>query len=189
MLEFEKKFRLSSDEYKALCIAYTAYLIQTHVNFYYDTEDYFYNRKGITCRIRKKGEIYKATIKTHRLNIMACSMEKTSEVKDEFDTSAFEGMNVILHGQLWTERKVIKICDGIKVMLDKNIYLGMEDYELEIEYSPQLEQFCDNFLRGLIMKLSNDNFDSLLEDFYQRMREVSTKSERFFARKIKMQEN
>ncbi len=189
MLEFEKKFRLSAEEYEILCGVYAEYPIQTQMNFYYDTEDFLYNRQGITCRIRKKDNQYKATIKTHHLNVMACSVEKTYGVKDEFDASAFAGMDVILHGQLQTDRKEIKMPDGIKITLDKNSYLGTEDYELEIEYHPQLEQSCENILRTLVMKLTNEDVDLLLNDFYQRMKEANTKSERFFARKIEMQEN
>lgn len=185
MLEFEKKFMLSKKEYEQLCHIYATYPVHIQVNFYYDTEDFSYNSKGITCRIRKKGDTYKATIKTHHANVADCSIEKCVDAKSECDVSLFEGMEVIGHGQLLTERKEIMMLNGITLVLDKNTYLGTEDYELEIEYEPHMEQYCEDVLQTIVKQLAKNHFDSLLCDFHKRMNVGLTKSERFFARKKK----
>lgn len=184
MLEFEMKFMLSPIEYGILCRAFNA-PNYTQTNYYYDTQDLFYNRKGITCRIREKGKKYKATIKEHRLNTHNCSAEKTIEVKNEYDVSLFEGMNLLLQGKMQTLRKDIPMPNGIRIAVDKNIYLGAEDYELEIEYDPAFENLCKDTLHTIVVILSEQGVASSMEDFYDRMQHSRTKSERFFAQKIK----
>lgn len=184
LLEYEMKFMLSPEEYKILYGAFNA-LAYTQTNFYYDTQDFSYNRKGITCRIREKGNRYTATIKEHRLNTLNCSEEKTIEVKNEYDTSLFEGMNLSLQGVMQTHRKDILLSNGIRIAIDKNIYLGTEDYELEIEYDPLVENTCSDTLHAVIMVLLKQGLDSSIEDFHNRMKYSCTKSERFFAQKSK----
>lgn len=183
MLEFEKKFMLSKQEYEKLCHAFEEQPVHTQVNFYYDTEDFAYDRKGITCRIRKKGDSYTATVKNHGSDMTDCSIEKCDDARNEFDVSLFEGMHVIAHGQLQTDRKEIMMLNGITIAVDRNTYLGVEDYELEIEYEPHMESYCEDVLRTIVMQLKEDDFDLLLGDFHQRMNAGLTKSERFFAKK------
>lgn len=184
MLEFEKKFMLSPEEYRILYKAFDA-PVHTQTNFYYDTQELLYNSKGITCRIRAKGNRFIATIKTHHLHTSACSEERTMAVKDEYDTSLFEGMNLLLQGKLQTVRKNVSMPDNVCMALDRNIYLGVEDYELELEYDPQFDNSCDNALQIITRVLSEQGLASSVEDFYKRMKRSRTKSEHFFAQKIK----
>ena len=148
MLEYEKKFVLSQTEYEVLRNTFNGYNTKTQVNYYYDTEDFFYNQKGITYRIREKDGEYEATVKTHFSNNY--SEEKTVTVKNAFDTSAFTGTNVLLHGCLQTDRKEIIMPNGMCIALDKNTYLDTVDYELEVEYVPQSEALFDIALRTLL---------------------------------------
>lgn len=184
MLEFEMKFMLSHEEYKILCEAFNAHSY-TQTNYYYDTQDLFYNRKGITCRIREKGNSFNATIKAHRLNTQYCSEEKTREATDEYDTSLFGGMNLSLQGKMQTIRKDILMPNGVRVAIDKNAYLGIEDYELEMEYNPAFKNHCKEALYAIVVILSKQNIASSVEDFYNRTKHSLTKSERFFAQKGK----
>lgn len=186
LLEFEMKFMLSHEEYRILCEAFNA-SSYTQTNFYYDTPDLFYNQKGITCRIRKKGNRYKATIKEHRLNTENCSDEKTRDVTNEYDQSLFEGMHLFLQGKMQTSRKDIYMPNSVRVSIDKNTYLGLEDYELEIEYNPAFENHGKEILRAIIAVLSKQKNAFSIEEFYSRMKHSRTKSERFFAQKAKMQ--
>lgn len=182
MLEFEKKLMLSKQEYETLCELYPEPTVM-QTNFYYDTEDFLYNKKGVTCRIRKKGERYNATVKTHRTSTDDCSVERSQTAQNEYDAALFAGMNVLPQGRLDTYRKDILMPNGICVAIDKNIYLDTEDYELEIEYHPLAEPLCDDVIRTLVMKLPHENREELLQDFYRRMKRAKTKSERFFERK------
>lgn len=186
MLEFEKKFMLSPEEYRILYQAFDA-PVHTQTNFYYDTQNLFYNSQGITCRIRAKGGRYKATIKEHRLHTSLCSEERVMVVKDEYDTSLFTGMNLLLQGKLQTVRKTVNMPGGVCLALDRNLYLGMVDYELEMEYDPQFEISCDDALHIITRVLSEQGLTSSEEEFYNRMKCSRTKSERFFAQKIKIE--
>lgn len=184
MLEFEIKFMLLPKEYRILCKAFNspAYM---QTNFYYDTQDLFYNRIGITCRIREAGNRCQATIKQHRLNSLNCSEEKTIEVRNRYDTSLFKGMNLLLQGKMKTLRKDVLMPNGVRIAVDKNIYLGTADYELEIEYDPSFESRSKDALHTIIAILSEQGLDSSIEDFCNRMKHSHTKSERFFAQKKK----
>lgn len=181
MLEFERKCLLTKKEYERLCRVFNDTPSVIQVNYYYDTEDFAYNRQGVTYRIRKKGDAYTATIKTHGTQGTYGSEEKSAKVQNEYDRSFFADPNLILHGQLQTERKEIEMHHRVKVVLDKNTYLGTEDYELEMEYEPFWAPVCNEILFMLIKCLEKE---SSYTDFYKRMLESKTKSERFFAKKI-----
>lgn len=187
MVEFEKKFMLSEQEYETLYSALGKAKGKTHFNYYYDTTDLAYNKKGITCRIRKKDSCCIATIKRHRRDYPECNFEKYCVVKNEKDKSFFKGMDVIFQGVLTTERKEIIAQNGINAVLDKNTYLGITDYELEIEYSPYLKQNCDDILKLIVKRLTKKERDSMLASFKERMNTGGSKSERFFKRKKEIQ--
>lgn len=178
------KFMLSSEEYRILSEVFHA-PGYTQTNFYYDTQDLSYNRKGITCRIREKGSRYNATIKAHCINAHNCSEEKTIEVRNECDMSLFKGMNLLPQGKLQTLRKDVLMPNGIRVAIDKNTYLGTEDYELEIEYDPAFESDCKDTLHNIVVLFSEQGLASSMEDLYNRMMHSCTKSERFFMQKNK----
>lgn len=182
LLEYEMKFMLSHEEYRILFEAFNV-PSYTQTNFYYDTQDLFYNRNGITCRIREKENRYNATIKTHRLKTQHCSEERSRNVTNECDVSLFEGMELFLQGKMQTIRKDILMPNGVRISIDKNTYLGIEDYELEIEYNPAFENHCKEALHTIIVVLSEQNIFSSVEEFYNRMKHSLTKSERFFAQK------
>ena len=186
MLEFEKKFMLSPEEYRILYQAFDA-PVHTQTNFYYDTQDLFYNSQGITCRIRAKDGRYKATIKEHHLHTSECSEERTMVVKNEYDTSLFKGMNLLLQGKLQTARKKVNMHGGVCLALDRNLYLGLVDYELEMEYDSRFENSCDDALRIITRVLLEQGLPSSEEEFHNRMKYSRTKSERFFAQKIKIE--
>lgn len=69
-----------------------------------------------------------------------------------------------------------------KFMLFKKEYEQL-CHELEIEYAPHMEQYCEDVLQNIVKQLAENDFDSLLCDFHKRMNVGLTKSERFFARK------
>ena len=150
MLEYERKYMLTQAEYEALCQAYHGY-IHTQVNYYYDTKDRIFNYWGITCRIRHKDDVFTATVKSHHKIGLDCSREKSLVVRDQFDDTLFKGMHVILQGCLRTERMELSLANGVTVAIDKNYYLGIVDYELEIEYSESLRKQA----RGILMLIGS----------------------------------
>lgn len=184
MLEYEKKILLTYEEYLAIlnlknkpCNSY----IQT--NYYYDTDNFEMNERGITYRIREKQGRYKATIKTHNVKKGKCNFERYAYVANKNDSVYFKNDLLKLHGTLSTERTVYVPYDGIAVALDKNLYLGVVDYELEIEYLPELEFLIDSVLNYYATELHLSESHTDLEDFYFRVNNSKSKSERFFERK------
>ena len=76
MIEREIKAMLTEGEYITLArfkCQHKAVNLQT--NYYFDTDDLSMNEKGITCRIRHKNGLYKATVKKHNADGAECSIE------------------------------------------------------------------------------------------------------------------
>jgi uncharacterized protein YjbK len=62
-----------------------------------------------------------------------------------------------LLGQLTTQRDEIKFGDDISVMLDKNIYLGACDYELEVEYRLPARAEAEKIFNILVKYVRGEN--------------------------------
>lgn len=188
MFEYEKKIILSDDEYFILQqIKGKDSPTITQINYYYDFNDFSMNKKGVTCRIREKDGIYQATIKEHNQRIEDCSVEHSMKVFNEHDNRLFVDMGLILQGCLTTERTILysdKICE---VVLDKNIYLGCTDYELEIEYLPQYEEHSEHLLNQIAHILYSHNSMFSINTFMEKVNSSKNKSERFFERKKALQ--
>lgn len=154
MLEYEKKISLTEDEYlKILHLTGEGKLKLIQKNYYYDSDDLKMNAQGITCRIREKNGKYKATIKAHKQANEECSIEKTKEALNQYDDSLFSALHLKLQGSLITERVIIFSDDRCEVDLDKNIYLGITDYEMEVEYSPKYEEYAKNLIYQYMNKI------------------------------------
>lgn len=187
MIEYEKKILLSPWEYFTLlqlANKHSYSVIQT--NYYYDTDDFEFNEKGMTCRIRCKNGKYKATIKNHCKNIDDVSVEKSKTVTNINDIAFFENPKIKLHGCLVTERTIIISNEACTVMLDKNTYLGTTDYELEIEYMPACEEQADSIIQDFVkvLTLSSKMFNKI--EFMKKSKNSKNKSQRFFERKFSL---
>lgn len=183
MLEYEKKIFLTEDEYlNLLRLGCGKKLTTIQTNYYYDSDDYKMNMQGITCRIREKGGKYKATIKAHKQSNKECSIEKTKDALNEYDDRLFSGMHLKLQGSLTTERAILYSDNECEVVLDKNTYLGMTDYELEVEYLPGFEEYATE----LIYRYINIMYPLKICMLILPQRVSKSKSERFFERKQKL---
>ena len=69
-------------------------------------------------------------------------------------------------------------------MLDKNDYLDHTDYELEIEYLASCEKYATQLVWDIASILISNGKLSNIEDFFGRMQNVKSKSQRFFERKF-----
>lgn len=188
MLEFEKKLPLNKSEYNTILKLYNFSdkpVIQT--NYYYDTSDGQFTRNGITCRIREKNGEYVATLKNHNLQWTNCSVEYSAKVKDERDDHVFSGMNVSLQGSLKTTRHTWQFCTGVTITLDKNEYLNIVDYELEIEYELCYEDIAIREYYRIIDYLIFTSIGRNKSDYKNRI--TLTKSKRFFEQKKKGKSN
>jgi len=70
-----------------------------------------------------------------------------------------------------------------EVVLDCNEYLGVTDYELEIEYLPDYEEQACRVFKDILMILHNVTNDSIKENKLN----PKSKSQRFFERKMMFQ--
>lgn len=179
MKEFEIKRMLSEETYNHLRKHWEEGkppIIQT--NYYFDTDDLVMNRQGITCRIRLKDGIYKATVKSHGIKGSNCSFEEDLSEKTYLDPEVFSSRGLHLQGELITERVILfkdKVCE---IMLDRNSYLSVVDYELEIEYLEGWESSADRMFDEIAKAVVF--FQNLSGDMEISHRHGKSKSERFF---------
>lgn len=186
MIESEKKILLTQKEYDFLKKhRFAAAKSSVQVNYYYDTDSFELNRKGITCRIREKDGICMATIKEHRLRGDDCSVENSFPVKDCRDDSVFTNIGLSCKGSMETLRSTYAPCVGVRAMLDCSAYLGITDYELEIEYDRGKEKPSIDILEQIAAELAQNGFLPGQENFFSRIGRGKNKSERFFCRKAK----
>lgn len=184
MLEFEKKIMLTKKEYCFLKEqrqwSVTAVVQSNH---YYDTDDLELSRRGITCRIRERNGYCTATIKEHQTKWEDCSVENSKSVKDRYDDALFRNMDISYQGSLETVCSKYIPCPGVSVMLDRNSYLGIEDYELEIEYDYDKEMLAMQELDRMTAELFKNGILNDPEGFKTRIGRGKNKAARFFSRK------
>lgn len=185
MIEHEKKLLLEKEEYEMLLDIFCENVSPTRqVNYYFDTDDFYMNSKGITCRIRYKNGEYKAVMKTHRKAYDECSLETTMKIRRGLRENDFTDMGLSLQGCLITERVVMLKTDFHNVVLDKNTYLGYIDYELEIEYLDGFEDVAEQIKQRIIQLLLKNCKSTTFNSITLRNKHVQSKSERFFERRV-----
>lgn len=189
MLEFEKKVILWKDEYQFLKEhKYASGKTEIQINHYYDTDDFELNRQEITCRIREKNGSCTATIKEHHLKGSDCSTETSRIIKNRYDDTLFRDMDICYQGSLETIRSVYSGRHGITVALDKNCYLGIVDYEMEIEYDLDHEALALAELDSVISDLTEYGILKEPLEFKSRICHSRNKASRFFSRKAEVRE-
>ena len=172
--EFEKKIQLTETAYRKWIELFKHLPAErfTQINYYYDTENELFRKQKTTCRIRQIGNYLKGTKKTHVMKENSMhSIEQSFTVNDFQECFVIDNEKVFLKGQMTTERTIIPIFPDINLMIDRNIYLGTVDYELELEFSPEHETEADGMMK-LIDSITN------IHEFSPSL----SKSERFFER-------
>ena len=181
-IEQELKMALTEREYNIL-LNVGQVKPQLHTNYYFR---YRGMPKDMMIRLRKKGDEYLLCYK-HRLsdrNGVSVSDERECEVSADFAQSlCARGVtrqeaqqllgvdvpnNVPLAGSMDTYRAKFKIDDWL-VELDKNVYSGRVDYELECEnlFVEQLEKL-KNYLfyaYGIVFRPSKPKVQRFLEAY------------------------
>lgn len=184
-IERERKYLLDAREYFALKKAYAKKSdVILQKNYYYDTKDFEFGKRGITCRIREKDGKFVATVKTHSGRGDGISYEHSCAVSDEYDGSFFDA-RTSLWGVLVTERIILFADRFVEVVLDRNSYLGTVDYELEIEAAPEGEVRAEKLAGEIYAFLCAADKDGRRCCGMSHVNTVS-KSERFFERLKKL---
>lgn len=173
-IETEYKYLLSVEQFQdVLSKCKMKFLFSEHklqVNYYYDTDDNTLNSEKITIRIRQQHSDMKLQIKKH--GEFDNGLSTSDEYSEKIDTlPSFMRIpdisdNVFLKGALVTERQAFSFGKNSNICFDENMYLGICDYEVEIEVDERDTEealFVINYL-GLAQK------------------PIKSKSERFFRR-------
>lgn len=144
--ETELKFLLDRDKYNDLLTYFEWEKPYSQINFYYMDNDRKLLKDNTTVRVRGKKDGLRLQAKLHEAIDGAKHINKEYEANIEtvpYEISGHELQimsgkefpDVKLIGYLVTERYICKKYMGVEICLDRNIYLGTIDYELEIEYS------------------------------------------------------
>lgn len=186
MFEYEKKVMLTKDEYNYILMMCKNVSKQTQTNYYFDNDEMSMNKKGITCRIREKDGIYKATVKNHNAEHPDCSMEIDLEEKTEFNPQIFNVFGFYHKGKFVTDRFVIWRDATYEMVLDCNMYLGFTDFELEVEYCKEGERLAQTLIEYIAQRLVAAGKINDIDGFLARVGQGGSKSQRFFGRLINL---
>ena len=181
MKELEYKFVLRKDELdqieSCLCNGTPRHISQT--NYYYDTEDYLFDKSGVTCRIREKNNKLTGTLKIHGKVVANSNIEIPFKVDKVSNILRIDDIELKLMGALHTKRKIYTFSSGLKVMLDENSYLGKTDCELELEFTEENKKSADKFMDEIEFSLFQYSMMSGYDSSYCINDTPKTKSERF----------
>ena len=189
MKELEYKYIIRKDEalYIEDCLVSPEDIIHTqnitHVNYYYDTKDNCLERVGATFRIRECAGRLEGTLKLHGKNTDALSLEIPVKIDEISDKIILNGQELYLLGSLYTQRKVIVLRNGMKLMIDWNKYLGTEDCELELEFTEENREQAEAFDKLLDLNLTQYWMISGYDMSDIRNKHPLSKYERFMRRK------
>lgn len=173
-VEMEYKYLISEERFIELlekCSKrYSFSECKMQINYYYDTDSYTLNKSNTTIRIRQQHNKMKLQVKNHRAvkGPMALSDEHRRSVDELPLAIRISEVNdtIFLKGVLVTERTVYFFGENSTVCFDVNMYLGVCDYEIEVEFG------------------ENDNKEALSVIAYLGLEytPVMNKSARFFER-------
>lgn len=181
MLEYEKKIILTESEYLSVVKLMCEYKpIQIQTNYYFDNDDLSMNKQGITCRIRSKDGKYKTTVKKHNVEHPDCSIEVDLGEKEEFDSQIFNLFGLHNQGELVTYRIVVYEDSACEMVIDKNVYLGHTDFELEVEYCAGNEHKAQSLIVSIAHCLVAAGQLNVTHEFLSRVGQAKSKSQRFF---------
>jgi uncharacterized protein YjbK len=168
MTEKEFKILLNEDDYGSIKRLYGKCVSKdvVQINHYFDTDNFFFDEKGVTIRIRECLNRYILTVKVKNGRIHEGKIKVSTEHEFELDYTLFKQLTENITniysvkpelgqifkgwneefagakylGNLTTKRTGLKPGDNIPyIELDFNEYLGHMDWELECEVSSQEE--------------------------------------------------
>ncbi len=149
-IEIEAKSLVSQEDYRKLAKLFAEYPRYMQTNYYIDSEDRVLAKSGIALRIREKGDRYELTLKTplseglleKNVAISLAQFEdfKSKGIFPKGDTSRFLTMldfdvaSLKILTSLTTDRIDVEYEGGL-LSIDRNVYSGTTDYEVEFEYN------------------------------------------------------
>lgn len=175
--EIEKEFKyvVSSELFQSFLYKcneeYPFIKHKLQANYYYDTDENALNKTRTTVRIRQQHSDMKLQIKRHRENKdgLATSDEYSGQIDTLPSTLKIPEVYdvLILKGVLITDRRMFSFGENSTICFDSNMYLGICDYEIEVE----VDDVDINLARMLIeeLGLNSESFSSKSERFFERL--------------------
>ncbi|MCR5490900.1 MAG: CYTH domain-containing protein [Bacilli bacterium] len=149
-IEIEAKSLVSKEDYRKLVTLFADCPRYMQTNYYIDSDDRVLARNGISLRVREKGDRYELTLKTplseglleKNCVISLAQFEdfKSKGVFPKGDTSRFLTMldfnidDLKILTSLTTDRIDVEYEGGL-LSIDRNVYSGKTDFEVEFEYN------------------------------------------------------
>lgn len=177
--EIEYKFLVSEEEFNQFLVHFDTQgnnaVRKIQINYYYDTDDNMLNKKDVTVRVRQEQDKLKCQIKKHTNTSMALffSDEYCGCLERLPKVLRVEGIHeeLLLKGSLVTERREIKFGICGKLCFDISMYLGMIDYEIEVEYTERDKQSGEAI--AAIIGLNTKASAMKSHRFFKQLEEIS----------------
>lgn len=177
--EIEYKFLVSEEEFNQFLAHFgtqgNSAVSKIQINYYYDTDDNMLNKNDVTVRVRQEQDKLKCQIKKHTNTSMALffSDEYCGCLERLPKALRVEGIHeeLLLKGSLLTERREIKFGVCGKLCFDISMYLGVIDYEIEIEYTERDKQSGEAI--AAIIGLNTKASSMKSHRFFKQLEEIS----------------
>ena len=162
MIEREYKFLLTENKFSAILERakglYGKPKEKTQQNHYYDNETLSLNSCGVTVRLRQANGIGKLQIKRHNgeTNGYAVSEETEQSIEGIPTEIVLPEFGLLrLKGGLTTHRCSFFVCENISLDMDENTYLGLTDYEAEIEFDDNAQNRAERIMLAMGLDTAN----------------------------------
>lgn len=161
MIEKELKILLTKEQYMNLTRQFDWSETISQINFYYSDKSNDLKSKGTTIRIRGIDDRMKLQVKIPVSCNGAIHIKKEYEKDCKIVPYKINGSeicelcsvnnipDVYLLGYLYTERLICNYENDNMICLDRNVYAGKTDYELEVEFIDNLDEQLLNTLDEL----------------------------------------
>lgn len=185
-IEIERKNLLTKSEYDRI---YTNYNLRDEkkfkqINHYFETASFDLKDKGAALRIRENGGKYTMTLKepyqdgllethvslteTEAIDFQSGNQPLPKEIDNHLYALGVDPIKLRYGGKLETIR-IEKQLDDLLLVLDESRYLGVHDYELEVEGSrvDQVEAFLNEVLTQL--SITKKDTPNKIARFYKQL--------------------
>ena len=177
--EIEYKFLVSKEDFNRFLSYFdtqgNSAVRKIQINYYYDTDDNMLNKNDVTVRVRLEQDKLKFQIKKHTNTSMALffSDEYCGCLERLPKVLRVEGIHeeLLLKGSLVTERREIKFGICGKLCFDINMYLGVIDYEIEIEHTERDRESGEAI--AAFIGLNTKAFETKSHRFFKQLEEIS----------------
>ena len=142
------------------------------INYYYDDKTFTLYNNGDTLRIRQTGDdlVFQSKVFLEMHNGIRFSAESHQSIDRLPRSIIFNGCLYVYLGNLVTFRKTFNL-KGVSVSFDKSQYLGVSDYEIEVETNDDATSTIPDAIYEML--LTKDNTISKYARFVNRLHEIS----------------